>query len=390
MMKYIVLFCALLVQLCIGGVYAWSVFVPKLKSELGFSNVQTQVIFSLTIFSFTLSMTFAGRMLSHSTPRRIASIGALLFLAGYLVASFSNGNFWLLLLGIGIIAGAGIGFCYICPMATTVRWFPEKKGLVTGMVVAGFGGGAILLVYLSEFLFHHGTPVLKAFAIIGIFYSVIMLLAAKYLLHSSENQTIQEKKFETDFNLSYLVKDKSFFLLFLGMFAGTFCGLMIIGNLKPVLALKGIEESIADLSVGLFAVGNSLGRILWGYGHDRVKSLCIPLSLLFLAIATLILIFSGAFSLLVLIASLAVGLGFGSCFVLYASQTIEYYGIENFGKIYPIIFLFGYGIGGSAGPIVGSFLSRNSNSYVLPGLIAVFFLGVASLYIFFGMKKSKM
>ena len=171
-MKYIILLASVLIQTCIGGLYAWSAFVPALKKAHDLSTAQTQLIFGSLIAVFTVSMVVAGRLLSRVSPRWIAAAGGIAFGGGYWIASRSGGSFGLLLLGVGIVTGIGTGFCYVCPLTMCAKWFPERKGLVTGLAVAGFGGGAVVLSYLVEFFFSRGMGVLEVFGLIGVLYGI--------------------------------------------------------------------------------------------------------------------------------------------------------------------------------------------------------------------------
>jgi len=138
--RYLNLLASVLIQLCLGGIYAWSGFVPQLNASYGISVAQTQLVFGVSIAMFTGAMVWSARLVEHRGPRVVASIGGVLFGLGYLTASFSGGHFPVLLLGIGVLAGIGTGFGYSCLLPNCMRWFPDHKGLVTGVAVAGFGG----------------------------------------------------------------------------------------------------------------------------------------------------------------------------------------------------------------------------------------------------------
>ena len=181
MRKYVVLTASVVMQLCLGGTYAWSAFVPALMDRYGLSSAQTQTIFGCTIAAMSLSMVVSGRLQERHGPRLVAVIGALLYAGGYLLASASAGQYTLLLLGIGLLAGTGIGFAYVCPLATCIKWFPERKGLITGVAVAGYGAGAIVLSALAEVLFARGLDVLVVFRWIALGYGAVVFLGALLL-----------------------------------------------------------------------------------------------------------------------------------------------------------------------------------------------------------------
>ena len=147
---------AVLIQLCLGAIYAWSVFSSELKKAqdvggAGWTNVQTQIVFSVGLAMFALVMVFAGRKLATWGPMRLAMIGGVLLGAGYAVGGIGGGTeFWMVLLGVGFIGGAGIGFGYVVPIAVGMRWFPDRKGMISGIAVAVFRTGGYLRVKLAR------------------------------------------------------------------------------------------------------------------------------------------------------------------------------------------------------------------------------------------------
>ncbi len=357
MMKYAILLASVLIQTCIGGLYAWSEFVPALKASHGLSTAQTQLIFGCLIAMFAVAMVVAGRLLHRVQPRWIAAAGGLAFGGGYWIASRSGGNFLLLLLGIGVVAGIGTGFCYVCPLTMCAKWFPRHKGLVTGIAVAGFGGGAVLLSYLGELLFARGMGVLSIFETVGLLYGAA-ILAAALPLHLPQGEAAGRPPI--DFGL--LTRDRHFWGLALGMFAGTFAGLLVIGNLKPMILSAGVASSVATAAISAFAAGNAIGRISWGWIADRRGATAIPLSLAFLAaMVALAWLFLGSPTGAILLSAL-LGAGFGACFIVYAAQTASHYGADHLGAIYPLVFL-SYGLSGLAGPWVGGWMYDRTQSY---------------------------
>jgi len=360
MKKYIILLASILIMICLGGVYAWSIFVPALRTEHGLSTAQTQLIFGVTIAAFTLAMIFAGRMERNRGPRSTASIGAILFSAGYLLASFSGGRFFFLLAGIGIFSGAGIAFGYVCSLSTPIKWFPGRKGLITGLSVAGFGGGAILLSNLVKPFLESGMPVTEIFRIIGIASGIVVFLSALVL-------TIPEKSNGKNdgarLKITGFYKDRKFWALFQGMFAGTFAGLLVVGNLKTIGLSFGVNERTATMAISFLAIGNMTGRILWGYLSDRLGvNKTIVGALLFLSLSTFLLLFGAGYPTLFMLLSFTTGLGFGANFVLFATEVSRVYGIDKLGTVYPFVFL-SYGLAGILGPPAGGWLFDMMKTY---------------------------
>ncbi|MCF6174761.1 MAG: MFS transporter [Victivallaceae bacterium] len=365
--RYKVLLASMIIQVCLGSVYAWSEFVLVLKQEYAISTTQTQLIFGVTIAVFAIIMIFAGRLQDKIGPRPVACIGGLLFGLGYLIAAFSGGDFWLLLLGIGFISGSGIGFGYVCPLATCVKWFPTHQGLITGISVAGFGAGAILMAEVVEFCFYQELQVLDIFFWIAVIYGIVLIISSMFLSVPRSSQiTIDVQPLK----LAWLLREKKFLSLVIGMFAGTFAGLLVIGNLKLFGLAAGLTSNIATLGIVFFAIGNALGRILWGKYYDKMGSASIFHSLLFMAVSVAGLLFIDGSSLLFIIVSTFIGLGFGACFVLYATAVAQVYGANLLGSIYPWIFL-AYGVSGIVGPLTGGLLFDLTGSYSPAIFIAI-------------------
>lgn len=365
-MKWVVLGAGCLFQMILGGIYAWSEFVPLLTSGYGLSSSQCGLIFGATIAVFTCVMIPAGRFMQRRGARLTAVIGALLFSAGYLAASLSDGRFVTLFLGLSVITGAGIGFGYICPLTVCMKWFPDKKGLVTGVSVAGFGAGAILLSAFAEHLLvARGMDVMHVFRIVGLGSGLIAACSALLLReppHERRAGTLRSSVgagFATD-----LLTSRNFLLLCLGMFCGTFAGLLVVGNLKPIALSLGLGNATATLAISVFALGNALGRIGWGQVHDRVGTRpAIFLSQAFLGLSMLLFMLPPA-PAIVFAAVLLTGLGFGGCFVVYASSVVDLFGMDLFPRLYPVCFLW-YGLAALIGPPLGGMMADMTGSYGL-------------------------
>ncbi len=354
--RWIVLAAGCLIQTVLGGIYAWSTFVPYLARDYGLSTGQCGFVFGLTILTFASAMVLAGRIMVRKGPRFTALIAGGLFMLGYLLASMSNGSFALLLLSVGVIVGCGIGFGYVCPLSVGMKWFPDKKGLVTGVAVAGFGAGAVLLSSVAEYFLPHGIDILVFFRWFGVCAGVVLLMAAMFL--SEPPSTASNAATNHDMSAVFTWP---FYVSTGGIFAGTFAGLLIVGNLAPIIFRAGLTEMQAGLSVSIFAIGNGLGRIIWGKLFDQWNYKCIPLSLGSFAVAATILLLSPPDWLLLLAASL-IGFCFGANFVIYASAISRYFGTASFPRLYPICFM-AYGIAGIIGPGLGGFLADSTGTY---------------------------
>jgi OFA family oxalate/formate antiporter-like MFS transporter len=356
--RLFVLPAVVLIQSCLGGLYAWSAFVPSLRADFGYTAGQTQLVFGLAIAAFTLAMVFAGRLLVPWGPRRVALLGGLLFACGHLTSSASAGQFVWLLTGSGLLGGVGIGFGYVAALTTGMQWFPCHKGFVAGVAVAGFGAGAIILSSLTTVLLRNGYTVMDIFQVIGLGYGALVCLASASLFRPP---CAAGERGHLD--LKYVLKDRVFRALATGIFCGTFAGLLVIGSLKPIGMDGGSTSGAATAAISLFALGNASGRLAWGWLFDRFGYSVIPLSLMFLG-ATLTLLLVARLAPAAFAASaFFVGFGFGACFVLYAAQVALRYGAEQVASVYPLVFL-AHGVAGITGPPLGGYLYDCTRSYV--------------------------
>lgn len=373
--RWIVLGAGCLIQTILGGIYAWSTFVPYLNKDYGLTTGQCGFIFGATILIFASAMIIAGRVLVNKGPRFTVSVSAGLFTLGYLLASISGGSFVLLLLSLGGIVGCGIGFGYVCPLSIGMKWFPERKGLVTGVAVAGFGAGAIVLSSVAEYFLLAGTDVLTFFRWFGICAGGILFVAAFCLSEpdSARGVTAPPRDVSDIFSLPFLVSS-------IGIFAGTFAGLLIVGNLAPIILKAGLTETQAALAVSMFAVGNGAGRVAWGRFFDHLHYKSIPISLVTFAVVSVVLLLPIA-DWLLMFTVLLIGFFFGSNFVIYASAISRYFGTHSFPRLYPICFL-AYGVAGVIGPGLGGFLADTTGSYTASIYICIALVSLAGIWSF--------
>jgi OFA family oxalate/formate antiporter-like MFS transporter len=369
--RWLVLVAGCMIQTVLGGIYAWSTFVPYLLEDYRLSIGQCGFIFGLTILTFTSTMIFAGRVLVKKGPRFTALIATGLFMSGYLLASFSKGSVPLLFLSLGIITGCGIGFGYVCPLSVGMKWFPDKKGLVTGVAVAGFGAGAVLLSSIAEYFLQNGTDVLMFFRWFGICSGIVIFSGA--MLLSEPPLVKDDTSIKHDISAVFTWP---FYLNLVGIFAGTFAGLLIIGNLTPIVLETGLNEKQAAISVSIFAIGNGAGRIIWGKLFDHLGYKCIPLSLSCFAFVTALLLLSSPAWFIMLTVSL-IGFCFGANFVIYASAISRFFGTASFPCLYPFCFL-AYGIAGVIGPGLGGYLADTTGRYNTPIYICIVLVSFAS------------
>ena len=365
---------AILIQLALGAIYAWSVFTPSLVAE-GWSKENTQWVFAIGLASFAIVMVFAGKKLNTWGPQKLAWIGGIVLGIGYLLAGLIGGTgFWKLLILIGLVGGAGIGFAYVVPIAVGMRWFPDKKGMITGLAVAGFGFGAMLWVKLAgewgNFLANMGLS--NTFIVYGIAFALMVVIGGLWMRFPptdwkpagfESKQTVSSKTTSAhEFNSNEMLSKVQFYLIFLTFVFSAGAGLMSIGLMKlyPMEALQNAGMSAVEASAiagtamaVFFSLANGLGRIIWGLISDKLgRKNSILIMTATQGIIVLLFTYMAGTEILLYLGATLIGFNFGGNFALFPTITADTFGAKNVGQNYPFIFL-AYGVGGILGPILG-------------------------------------
>ncbi len=375
---------AILIQLALGAIYAWSVFTPELTGA-GWTRAQTQIVFAVGLASFAVFMVFAGKRLNKWGPRNLAILGGVILGLGYLLAGLFGGtSFWALVILIGLVGGAGIGFAYVVPIAVGMRWFPDKKGMITGLAVAGFGFGAMLWVKLAGSWGHliQDIGLSTTFWIYGIAFAAMVIIGGFWMIFPPEGW--KPKGYEPpqasdsgkkaagvlDFTSNEMLKTPQFYLIFLTFVFSAGAGLMSIGLMKlyPIEALQeqglsAIEASaIAGTAMAVFfSLANGLGRILWGMISDKLgRKTSILIMTATQGIFVILFTFMAEHEIWLYIGAALIGFNFGGNFALFPTITADTFGAKNVGQNYPFVFL-AYGVGGIVGPILGGSLGDIGN-----------------------------
>jgi OFA family oxalate/formate antiporter-like MFS transporter len=375
MKKYCVLVAAIVLHMCLGGVYAWSAFVPALRHDFGYPSAQTQMVFGLTIGILCLASIFTGRIQDFCGPRLVACLSSILLGSGYVVAGLWGDRFVFLLLGISVLCGLGVAFGYIAALATVAKWFPNRRGLVTGLVVAGYGCAAIVMSAIAEALFARGWSALKIFKLIGFIYGPVAFAAALTL--SVPPGSCPADMVE-NFKRRLLFRDRRFWFLAAGMFCGTYPGLALIGALKPIGLWHKYDLITAVASISALAVGNGAGRITWGFIHDRMQNRRSVIILMATVVLSVAFFATGGLNpAFFMVSSFMLGFCYGGALSVFPSEVSAIYGVHVMGSVYPIV-LTGHGVAAIiAGPLTG--LGEDVSGGYWPGIILAMVVAVAGL-----------
>ena len=385
---------AILIQLALGAIYAWSVFTPSL-TDAEWTKTETQWVFSIGLASFAVFMVLSGKLMPKVGPQKLAIFGGLLLGAGYLLAGLFGGtDFWMLLILIGLIGGAGIGFAYVVPIAVGMRWFPDKKGMITGLAVAGFGFGALLWIKLAGSWGHliADMGLSTVFTIYGVAFAAMVIIGGLWMKFPpvgwvpkgyEEKQAVAGTSGKKEFSSSEMLKKIQFYLIFFTFVFSAGAGLMSIGLMKlyPMEALQaaGLTDVQASAIAGtamavFFSLANGLGRILWGLISDKIgRKTSIIIMTAIQGIVIILFTYMAGNEILLYVGATLIGFNFGGNFALFPTITADTFGAKNVGQNYPFVFL-AYGVGGIAGPILGGMMGDMGNFALAFTITGVFVL----------------
>lgn len=379
---WVVVFCGLGLNLALGVLYAWSVFAkqmtePVAAGGLGLTKTEASLPYMLAIGVFALMMVPAGRMQDKLGPRKVAMAGAVLTGLGLLVSSLVQpGMLWPVLVGFGLMAGAGFGLGYAAATPAAIKWFPpEKKGLVTGLVVSGFGLAPVYIAPLARHLLED-YGVSGAFRILGAAFTVIALALGSRIVNPpvalvpAPTAGSASAHIDNAPDWRTMLRTRAFYLLYIEYTFAALAGLMIIGHLARIIAVQtgGVVQT-GFLFVASMAVFNALGRLMAGMLSDKLGRLR-TLMFVCLSQAAVMLAFPGLDGMAGFFAgSAVVGFSYGACLALFPATVADYWGSKNFGLNYGLLFT-AWGLGGVFGPLLAGRIADATGGYTLAYYIA--------------------
>ena len=268
-----------LMQMALGAVYAWSVFRIPLAKQFHWSIAEVTFTFTISIFVLGVACFFGGLWLNRKGPRVVALTGGFLYGLGVFLASFSANKLWWLYLSYGVIGGIGVGFGYIVPIAVLVKWFPDRRGLITGIAVGGFGAGALVTAPVATRLIQ-SVGVLQTFAYLGIAYLVITMATGYFMqnppdgwkpagwapaLHKPNSARQRTTR------LAARLRTWQWWALWALLFLNTSAGISIISQESPMFQeIAKVSAVVAAGMVGIASIGNAVGRIFWAWISDAI------------------------------------------------------------------------------------------------------------------------
>ncbi|MBA2395760.1 MAG: OFA family MFS transporter [Ktedonobacteraceae bacterium] len=379
--RWVIVVAAVIVQLALGSVYAWSVFLTPVIKAFSVAKPAANLTFSITLLALGITAGFGGYLQSRFGPRTIATAGGILYGLGIILAGLTTPLHSLVILYItyGIIGGIGIALGYIVPIAMLIKWFPDRRGFITGLAVAGFGLGAFFVSQIAP-------PLLKnvglgsTFLYLGIAYLIIVVVAAQFFRKAPDNYApagwtpsavTQETRTARSYTLQEALRSPRWYVLWLLLALNVTAGAALISVASPLAqSFAGVTAATAAFLVGIISIFNGAGRLFWGWISDLIGRPFTFLSLFVIQIiAFLVLPSLTSFALLAIPFAL-IGLCYGGGFGTMPAFAADFFGPKNAGTIYGVM-LTAWSAGGIVGPILISSLEYKTALYVIAGIMVV-------------------
>src|SRR5438477_2062556 len=367
--RWLIAAAGVVMQLALGAVYAWSVFRIPLTKSYGWTVSQVTLAFELAILMLGFAAFAGGLWMKRSCPRRVAAIGGLCYGLGLVLAGQVGGRLGLLYLFYGVLGGIGLGLSYIVPVATLIKWFPDKRGMITGLAVAGFGAGALITAPVAERLISW-LGVSQTFTILGITYFIAVSGSALFMRNPPDDYRppgwqppVSQQQQRPDYTLGAALKTWQLYGLWAILFLNTSAGITIISQAAPMAQETTHASAVAAAGlVGIISIANGAGRFLWAWFSDFVGRRRV-FQLMFLAQAIVFFLLSrvhsfGGLVLLAFIVLLCYGGGFGTMPAFAA----DFFGARNVGSIYGLM-LTAWGLAGLLGPTLIAHVRQSTGYY---------------------------
>jgi len=386
--RWLLVAAGVVMQVALGAVYAWSVFRIPLSDAYGTGVSEVNIAFSIALLGLSFAAFFGGLWMNRSGPRVVALTSGVLYGAGIFLASFAEPSLWILYLTYGLIAGVGLGLGYIVPLAMLIKWFPDKRGFITGLAVAGFGAGALVTIPIAMELVQD-VGLFSTFMILGVIYLVMVVGSGSIMKNPPEGwkpegwepteKDLTERS-GVDFEFKEALKTWQWYALWALLFLNVTAGIAFISEADPIVQeLTSVGPATTAWVVSIIFVGNAAGRFLWPWLSDVIGRRWVFLTMYLLQAVLFFLmpVIGTSIFLLAIFAFVIVsccGGGFGTMPAFNA----DYFGSKNVGTIYGLM-VTALGFGGVLGPQLISWAYDATGAYSRAFYIIAGIMLVASI-----------
>lgn len=362
--RIFVVFGAVLIQICLGAVYSWSLYNQPLADKYGWDKDAIVLAYSIAIFVFAFTTMFSGRLYDRMGPRKVTAIGGLFYGLGMIGSAFAT-ELWMLYITYGVLAGIGVGFAYVSPLSTCVKWFPHHKGFITGIAVGAFGSGSLVFKTLIEYFITH-VGVSHAFIYLGIIFAITVFTGGLLLKLPEDETDYNHPSTEHNLTVREMVKTRHFYLLWFIYLLACMPGLLVIGLAKDIgVDLVNLSPEAAAGAVAVIALCNAGGRLISGTLSDRFGRFNVITIILVITIISLLTkAFVSLNQPLYYLVLIGVAFSFGGFLSVFPAITSELFGIQHLGANYGVIFQ-AYGISALIGPFIKQYAGGYTETFII-------------------------
>lgn len=347
--RIVVLIAGVAIQLCLGVAYIWSVFQSGIAQTIfAGNNAKASLTYSLLLAVLTVGSVLGGKLVNKIPLKLVVMLGGIILSLGFFIASFTKPEHsFTLWLSYGVMGGIGMGLAYSTTISCVQKWFPDKKGLVTGIIVAALGLGGVIFTPIVEALIAHfggsGVGELYTFRVIALIFFIVCVPCSLFLEVPKVSTTLVSASTKClDVTPKQLITRPSFYFLTLSLMLACMGGLMMIGFAKPIAVGRGLGEKSA-IAVLLISIFNSIGRLTWGAVSDKLGYVkTIVIMMIGSSLMSVLVLFAKGYSIFVFIG--LIGFFYGGLLSTFPSYTAKIYGVKNVATNYGMV-LLGFGIG---------------------------------------------
>lgn len=376
--KWLILAVSIVINLCIGFAYAWSVFSKPLMKDFGWTAPQASMAFTINLFVLPIAMILAGPLVKRFGVRVVVLLGGILFGLGLYLSGMIN-SVYQIYITYGLIAGSGIGLIYSITVSNTVKWFPENKGVAGGLTAGGFGAGSIIFAPVAaQFIATQG--VLGAFQTLGLIFCGVILVLGIFIAAPPEQEApakveveaVRTSQNSNDLTTREMLKTTDFYMIWGLMVLGCISGLMIISQASPIgQVMVGLSPEQAAFAVGFIGLANATGRVVWGTISDKIGRYNTLMVMFLFSGAGLVALYFTHDLPLFMVGICLIAASYGGVFGLFPSITADRFGIKNLSMNYGVV-MTGLSIGAFIGPQIAAYaVQQSGGSYNLAFIITL-------------------
>jgi OFA family oxalate/formate antiporter-like MFS transporter len=358
-------------NLALGTLYGWSVFVAPLEKQFGWKRAETSMVFTIAVMVFALTFVVAGRIQDRVGPFYCSLAGGILVSLGFFLCAYTTSLTYLFIC-FGVIGGLGNGFGYATPIPVMAKWFPDKRGLAVGLAVGGYGAGSAIFGPLSQMILIPAYGLATTFQILGAIFLVMTMIGAFLLKNPPAGyrpagwSPAASKSAPTtyEFSPAEVLGTPTFYLMWVAYALGCSAGLMVISQLVPFAKSAGIAAAaLTTMTLVIGAVGNASGRILSGWMSDRLGRINVLRVMIGISMIAMPLLYAvGGNVILLYLAVFVVYWCYGTQLSVNGSATADFWGTKNAGVNYGMLFT-AWGVAGIIGPRIGGVLFDKYHNY---------------------------